>query len=208
MNPEPEGKIVVTEAEMSFEEFLAWADEDTHAEWVGGKVVPKMPTSRLHQRCNGFLYRMVAAWLDHHPVAEVLPPPFLIRLTAPDGRLILREPDLTVVLNEHLDRLTEQYLEGAPDLIVEIVSAGRRAIDRGEKFYEYEAVGVPEYWVIDPERRQAEFAQLNPQGIYQVVYSGSEGVYHSKVLPDFWLRVEWLWQQPPLPHILREWGLM
>ncbi len=113
-----------------------------------------------------------------------------------------------MVLNEHLDRLTEQYLEGAPDLVVEIVSAGRRATERGEKFDEYEAAGVPEYWVIDPERKQAEFAQLNPQGVYQLVYSGSEGVYRSQVLPNLWLRVEWLWQQPPLPEILRAWGLI
>jgi Uma2 family endonuclease len=209
-NPIPgrEGKVVVSEAEMSLEQFLAWADEDTHAEWVSGRVIPKMPASRVHQRCNGFLYKLVATWLDHHPIGEVLPPPFLVRLTMPDGKQMLREPDLIVVLNEHLDRLTEQYLEGAPDLVVEIVSAGRRATDRGEKFDEYEAAGVPEYWMIDPERKQAEFAQLNEQGVYQLVYSGSQEVYRSQVLPNFWLRVEWLWQQPPLPEILQAWGLI
>jgi hypothetical protein len=46
-NPTPgrEGKVVVSEAEMSLEQFLAWADEDTHAEWVSGRIIPKMPAS-------------------------------------------------------------------------------------------------------------------------------------------------------------------
>jgi Uma2 family endonuclease len=209
-NPIPglEGKVVVSEAEMRLEQFLAWADEDTHAEWVSGRVIPKMPASVRHQEYNGFLHLLMGSWVSFHQVGRVFHPPLVVRLTMPDGKQILREPDLIVVLNEHLDRLTEQYLDGAPDLVVEIVSAGRRATDRGEKFDEYEAAGVPEYWVIDPERKQAEFAQLNPQGVYQLVYSGSEGVYHSQVLPNFWLRVEWLWQQPPLPEILRAWGLI
>lgn len=113
-----------------------------------------------------------------------------------------------MVLNEHRERLQEQYFEGAPDLVVEIVSAGRRAAARGEKFYEYEAAGVPEYWIIDPERQQAEFAQLNAQGVYQVVFSGSQGVYRSQVLPDFWIEVAWLWEQPPLPKVLGAGGLV
>jgi Uma2 family endonuclease len=179
-NPIPglEGKVVVSEAEMSLEQFLAWADEDTHAEWVSGRVIPKMPASVRHQEYNGFLHLLMGSWVSFHQVGRVFHPPLVVRLTMPDGKQILREPDLIVVLNEHLDRLTEQYLDGAPDLVVEIVSAGRRATDRGEKFDEYEAAGVPEYWVIDPERKQAEFAQLNPQGVYQLVYSGSEGVYY------------------------------
>ncbi len=202
------GKMALSEATLRLEEFLKAADEDTHAEWVGGKVIPKMPASRAHQRCNGFLYRIIASWLDYHPIGDVLPPPFLIRLTTPEGEPILREPDLIVVLNEHRERLQEQYFEGAPDLVVEIVSAGRRATDRGEEFYEYEAAGVPEYWIIDPERQQAEFAQLNAQGVYQVVFSGSHGVYRSQVLPDFWIEVAWLWEQPPLPKVLGAWGLV
>ena len=203
-----EGKVTLSEATLRLEEFLKEAEEDTHAEWVGGRVVPKMPASRAHQRCNGFLYRIIASWLDYHPIGEALPPPFLVRLTTPEGEPILREPDLIVVLNEHRERLQEQYFEGAPDLVVEIVSAGRRATDRGEKFYEYEAAGVPEYWIIDPERQQAEFAQRNAQGVYQVVFSGATGVYHSQVLPGFWMEVAWLWEQPPLPKVLQAWGLI
>ena len=71
-----------------------------------------------------------------------------------------REPDLLFIAQEHLDRLKGTYLEGPADLVVEIVSPDSGARDRGEKFYEYERGGVPEYWLLDYARRQAEFYQL------------------------------------------------
>ena len=73
--------------------------------------------------------------------------------------------------------------------------------DQGEKFYEYEAGGVPEFWLIDPPRKWAEFYQLNQEQRYTTVFTEKEGVYHSAMLQDFWLRVEWLWQEL-LPHPL------
>lgn len=64
-----------------------------------------------------------------------------------------------------------------------------------------------EYWLIDPEARQADFFHLDDQGVYQPAPVGRDGVYRSGVLPGVWLRVEWLWQEP-LPtemSVLREW---
>jgi Uma2 family endonuclease len=197
----------VPEGEMTFEEFLAWGDEDTHAEWVKGKVIPKMPASVKHQESNSFLHLLIGSWVQFHQVGKVFHPPLLVRLTLPNGDTVAREPDLVVLLNAHLDRLREQYVEGAPDLIVEIVSPSYRATDRGEKFYEYEAAGVPEYWMIDPDRQYAEFVQLDEQGVYGVVLSGSKGVYRSKVLDGFWLQVEWLWQQPSVWEVFKAWAL-
>ena len=70
------------------------------------------------------------------------------------------------------------------------------------------AVAVPEYWIIDPEREYAEFWQLDNTGAYRVAYAGSTGVYHSRELPGFWLRLEWIWRQQPLLDVLREWGIL
>ncbi|GIV05528.1 MAG: hypothetical protein KatS3mg016_1103 [Fimbriimonadales bacterium] len=65
----------------------------------------------------------------------------------------------------------------------------------------------PEYWIVDPDREYAEFWQLDETGAYRVAFAGSEGVYRSRELNGFWLRVEWLWQQPPMATVLQEWGL-
>ncbi len=66
-------------------------------------------------------------------------------------------------------------------------------------------LNTTEYWLIDPLRERSEFYRLDAEGRYEVIFAGREGVYRSEVLPGFWLRVEWLWQEP-LPHPLRVLG--
>jgi len=180
---------------MTYEEFLAWADEDTLAEWVDGEVVMYSPASRRHQDIRGFLYEALRGYVRPRHLGEVIQAPFQMKLERG------REPDLLFVASEHLDRLKETYLDGPADLVVEIVSPESAGRDRGDKFYEYARGGAPEYWLIDPQMEWAEFYQLE-EGRYRLAFSGKEGEYHALVLPDFWLRVEWLWQEP-LPSSTR-----
>jgi len=113
-----------------------------------------------------------------------------------------REPDVMFLLQEHLNRLRSTYLEGPADLVVEIISPESVGGDRGEKFLEYEAGGVPEYWLIDPQRQQAEFYQLGPDERYHPVFPDEAGRYHAQTVAGFWLQVSWLWQDP-LPSPVR-----
>lgn len=199
-------KPVPTEP-VSFEQFLEWLDEDTHAEWVEGRVILKMPVSVKHLESSSILHAMLHAWIDYHQLGKVYTAPLQVKLTLPDGSQRSREPDLVVVLHDRLAQLTEQYFDGAPNLIVEILSPSTRAVDRGEKFVEYEAAGVSEYWVIDPEREYAEFWQLDATSVYRAAFAGSAGVYRSREVAGLWLQVEWLWSQPSLLEVLQAWGL-
>ncbi len=186
---------------MTYEEFLAWADEDTLAEWVDGEVIMLSPASYQHQRLSDFLGAVLGIYVETCHLGQVLSAPFQMRLA-----LSGREPDLLFVSEERMNIVRETYLDGAADLVVEIASPESVARDRGEKFVEYEIAGVSEYWLLDPERRRAEFYHLGADNNYQVALPDAEGVYHSKVVPGFWLRVEWLWERPlpPALDILRE----
>ncbi|MCS7065097.1 MAG: Uma2 family endonuclease, partial [Fimbriimonadales bacterium] len=126
----PQGRV-------SFEEFLEWLDEDTHAEWVDGEVIPKMPVSVKHQKESSFLYQILSSWLNYHRLGETHHPPLLVKFTLPNGKSVAREPDIVVILNTNPGVFTEQYFEGAPDLIVEILSPSNRNIDRLTKYEEY-----------------------------------------------------------------------
>jgi Uma2 family endonuclease len=183
---------------ITYEEFLDWADEDTLAEWVDGRIVMTSPASNEHQDISSFLSAVLRIFTELSSLGIVRAAPFQMKLE--HGR----EPDLLFITNEHLARLKPTYLDGAADLVVEIISPESAGRDRGEKFMEYEAGGVVEYWLIDPQRRWAEFYQLRG-GRYHLAYAGEEGDYHAHVLPGFWLRVEWLWQQPmpPVLDVLR-----
>ncbi|MBC7324398.1 MAG: Uma2 family endonuclease, partial [Moorella sp. (in: Bacteria)] len=127
---------------------------------------------------------------------QVFTAPFLVRL--PEPVRWGREPDIIFIKQENLGRLQANYLDGAPDLVVEITSPESLARDRGEKFREYEAAGVPEYWLVDLDRRQAEFYHLEADGRYHLSTAGAAGVYYSRIIPGLGLKIEWLWQDPPL----------
>ena len=91
-----------------------------------------------------------------------------------------------------------------------IITSDSIARDRGDKFVEYEAGSVTEYWLIDPLRQQAEFYQLAADGRYRLVLPDAGGTYHSRVVSGFRLRPAWLWAEP-LPKVLdvaRELGLL
>lgn len=65
-----------------------------------------------------------------------------------------------------------------------------------------------EYWIIDPERRQAAFYRRGRGGVFRPVNVGDDGTFRSTVLKGLWLRVHWLWDRPPLMAVLKEWGLV
>lgn len=195
----PQGKI-------SFEEFLAWADEDTRAEWEDGQIIVMSPASLEHQELSGWLSTILRVYTRRRNLGQILTAPFLVRLQIPQQG---REPDLIFIKTEHLDRLQHSYLLGPPDLVVEIVSTESIGRDRGRKFVEYEADGIPEYWLLDPLRQEAEFYQLGSDNHYHLSLPDPTGVYHSLSVSGFWLKVSWLWHKP-LPDeldILQELGI-
>lgn len=183
-----------TDVHVSFEDFLKH-DEHTCAEWVNGEVIPMSPASDRHQNVSGFLEAILRIYVESKNLGIIRSAPYLMRLNEHTAR----EPDLLFLLNDHQDRLLPTYLDGPADLAIEIVSPDSLGRDRGDKFAEYEQAGISEYWLIDPIRQQAEFYQL-VNNHYQTI-DLIDGIYHSKVLSDFQLKEDWLWQDP-LPNVL------
>jgi Uma2 family endonuclease len=192
---------------ISYEDFLLWDGENQRLEWVDGRVVEMSPIPREHVDVGLFLLRLISEYVERRNLGRVLFDPLQMK-TGPD--LPGRAPDILFVAQQNVGRLKRLHPDGPGDLVVEIISPGSRAVDRGEKCYEYEQGGVPEYWLIDPDRKQAEFYQRGADAIYHFIPPGPDGVYHSKELPGLWLKTDWLWQQP-LPtvlSILKEWKLI
>jgi len=180
---------------MTFEQFLAEVPEDVRAEWVDGEVIFFMPTDIRHQRIGQWLAELLGTFVRLFSLGEVLGMQTGMR-TVP-GRAF-REPDLLFIGPERASRLTEKWVEGGADLVVELISDDSVRRDRVEKLVEYAAVGIPEYWVFDTRKgmERADFYQLGPSGTYQAQPLDAAGRYHSRVLPGFWLDPSWLWQSP------------
>lgn len=192
---------------MTYEQFLEWDFENPHVEWVKGEVIEMAPVSNQHQDVRGFLYMLFKHFVEENDLGHLLDDPFQMK-TGPD--LPGRAPDIQFIATRNLGRLKKNHLKGPADLVVEIISPGSRGTDRGDKFYEYEKGGVKEYWLIDPERKRAEFYLLGRDKQYHLMPIADDGIFRSAVMKGLWLRVEWLWQRP-LPKVitvLKEWGLV
>jgi Uma2 family endonuclease len=180
----------------SYEAYLEWEHEGGLAEWVEGKVIIHDMPKQEHQRCVAFLDRLLGLFVRLFHLGTVYIAPYPMRMH-PGGNA--REPDVLFVAAQHQHRLTRTELVGPADLVIEVVSDESVHRDRSHKFGEYAQGGVREYWILDPRpgHEQADFYVLDAHGHYQPAPVSDNGVYHSQVLPGFWLRVTWLWQDDP-----------
>jgi Uma2 family endonuclease len=186
---------------MSYAEYLEYAGDSQIVEWVDEEVIIYMPPIPTHQEVVVFLSQLLNSFIGFFGFGKLLIAPLEVKLW-PGGPS--REPDIIFIRRENLSRITEQKVEGAPDLVVEVISPGSVSVDRVAKFSEYERAGVGEYWIIDPRphQRQADFYVLGEDGLYHDRSVDEAGIYHSVIIPDFWLNLTWLWQEPlPNPQL-------
>lgn len=205
--PSPATEVMRRRA--TYEAYLEEASETRVVEWVDGEIIEYMPPSIEHQDLIGFLLQLMAGFVAEFDLGKVVVAPTEVKLW-PGGPS--REPDLFFVAKARLSGFDKWRFNGAPDLVVEVVSPGSVREDRVRKFTEYEQAGVREYWLVDPRpnQRTVECFRRDDAGIFQPVEADGEGRIHSAVLASreapFWLHVAWLWQEP-LPRasaLLRE----
>lgn len=190
---------------MTEEEFDNWHDELVRGEWVNGEVITMSPANVEHLDLGAFIDRVMGLFVAEHNLGKVIPE-LQVRLNL-GKKIVRRVPDVVFITRERLNILTATYAEGAPDLVIEIVSPDSTKRDWREKLQEYEAAGVREYWVVDPLSKQVEVYALSAKR-YQVLPEKG-GAVHSRVLPGFFLKQAWLFQDPrPNPRaVLKELGI-
>ena len=132
---------------LTYEDFLELPDDGRQHEIIDGEhYVTASPVTR-HQRILGNLQFSIKAFLRDHDLGEVFLSPLDVLLSDFD----IVEPDLIYLGRERWSVLTEANLQGAPDLVVEILSPGTQGRDLGLKRKLYERSEVREYWIVDPD---------------------------------------------------------
>jgi Uma2 family endonuclease len=172
------------------DEFEAWCDEDTKAEYIDGEVIEIPPESPRHgSACTSF-----GCLLDLFVGKSQLGVVFATgKIQVRLRRGLRRSPDIVLVKNSGMDIVKEYYIDGAPDLVVEFVSPESAIRDWHEKYIEYEAAGVREYWLIDRQQQRAAAYCLGDDRRYHPIAS-RDGKLYSTVLPGFWIKLEWFWE--------------
>ena len=159
--------------------------EYQRAELIQGVLYMLAAPGRMHQfLVTELLYRIRRHIDDHRGGCRTYTAPFDVRLFADNTTCVL--PDILVVCDKK--KLTDKGCCGAPDWVIEIVSAGNSKHDYVIKKAQYRNAGVREYWIIDPFRKKLTvytFASSEEPKIY-----GYEEVVPSEVLPGFTVRID------------------
>lgn len=180
---------------MSEQEFHDWCDPDVRAEWVDGEVILLSPVNVPEFRLNLWLCNLLSM-VAGPDVGEVFGIEVQIRLPSIKQR---RNPDVFFVARSRANIVKHNFVDGAPDLIMEIVSPDSESRDWRDKYIDYEKSGVREYWVIDPSSRRVEAYTLGREKKYRRIKE-VDGRVGSKVLRKLFIRPEWLWKTP-LPKV-------
>ena len=115
--PELQDLIIVAE-DISFEAYLTQFNGQ-NTEWHAGKVVQKMSNNERHQLILGFIFTLLTLYLSSKKSGRVFLAGFPMYIS---DDVPAREPDLMVVLNHKLEKVTETYLDGPADVVCEVVS--------------------------------------------------------------------------------------
>jgi Uma2 family endonuclease len=149
----------------TWDDFLA-LDEDDPRELIDGELVEvEVPTAR-HEDIVAMLAYFLTAWAQAGPGGRARGSGYKLRVS--DVRGVM--PDLQFYRRGN-DAVRDQdagLARGHPDLVVEVLSPSSRRYDRVTKLGWYAQLGVPEYWLVDPEMRTLERLVLR-DGAYVIV---------------------------------------
>jgi Uma2 family endonuclease len=173
----------------TFEDFCLLVKDGQKADLIDGVIYIASPENTGANELFVWMAAVITLYVRAKRLGKVYGSRVAFRL----GERQAPEPDLAVVLKERLHLVKRGYVEGPPDLAVEIVSPESVDRDYQKKRAQYEA-GVPEYWIVDEVEQRVTLLRLATTGKYREVRP-RKGVLHSEVLSGFWLRPEWLWQQ-------------
>lgn len=140
------------EEQLRRDAFYEWIDESTKAEFINGEVVMHSPAKEKHTAIRERLSTLLNIFVELNEIGAIRGEKAMIHLLRNSY-----EPDICFWKKEKSDLFDpEMSLYPAPDFVVEILSKGTKAKDRGVKFDDYALNGISEYWIIDPDKEIVE----------------------------------------------------
>ena len=143
----------------------------------GDLVLSPSPTTK-HQVISGRLHLLLANIFADRGLGRVMYAPLDVVLSDHD----VAQPDLLFVSNERSGIVEDANVQGAPDLVVEILSPGTAAYDRGYKLALYGRHGVREYWLVDTDARTIQVFGESEQGLDEHARHGRSGQFTTPLM--------------------------
>jgi len=171
---------------LTAEDFLEWLTPKRSADLIDGEIFMHSPVSIRHADLLNFLDRLMGAYIDRRKLGFLYREVVAVRLSSRNVFM----PDLAFYRADRKAQIRESHVDGAPDLVVEVLSSRTADRDVGPKFAEYEQHGVTEYWVLDPATLAHRFYRRD--GELLVEYADGEDRIESSTVTDFYVMRQWL----------------
>ena len=169
--------MAITAPPQTIEDLHAMPDDGLRYELIEGVIVVSPAPILAHQDVSKRLLQLVMPYETVHNLGWVYYAPTEVRLSP----MTAVQPDLLFVSRARASVLRPTHVEGAPDLVVEILSPSTRRRDLVDKLAVYEAAGVREYWLADPAQRRFVAYTLANGRFEPIPQIG--GIVRSAVLP-------------------------
>ena len=153
--PIPTGKIVLT-----YEDYVLLPNDGKRYEILEGELNVTPAPSTKHQTASVNLLVLLSQHIKERDLGKLFHAPIDLILESTS----VLQPDLLFVSKARKNIITERAIEGAPDLVVEILSPTTSRTDRATKAQIYARHSVPVYWIVDPEREAIEIYLLEADG--------------------------------------------
>ncbi len=132
---------------MTYDQYCLLPEDRNRYELIDGELIVTPSPERQHQEIGGLLYSRLLNYVESHSLGKV----FIAPLDTLLDRYTVLQPDILFVSQERLAEVAKRWIEGPPDLVVEVPSPSTKEIDRKRKLAVYSQFGVREYWIVDPE---------------------------------------------------------
>ena len=162
--------------------------EDHPCELIDGVIYNMYSPTLRHQSVSGAIYRQLWNYVDVHG-KNCMPfiAPADVRLDRDERTMVV--PDVFVLCQPDDDRIdNDKYINGAPDLIIEVLSPSTRRKDMFTKLHKYEAAGVREYWIVDLQKEKVIvylFGEESDVSLYGFDSEVPVGIYKGECVIDF-----------------------
>jgi Uma2 family endonuclease len=165
----------------------ALPESDQRYELIDGDLLVSRAPHIVHQFAISNLLYALKEYLSRNPIGRVVPEPGVVLSDNDSVR-----PDIAYLTNERfIEILSGGKLHGAPDLVIEILSAGveNERRDRNIKRRLYGKYGVKEYWIVDWHAINVEVHRLGESGLALIETLGDEDSLTTPLLPGFEYKV-------------------
>jgi Uma2 family endonuclease len=168
---------------LDYDDYAAIPPNGKRYELLEGNVHVTPAPSPLHQWVSKRLQRQLEAYFEARGLGRVYDAPIDVILTPHD----VVQPDLVVVTD--LGQVSARGIEGAPALLVEILSPSTLLYDRTTKSRRYAALGVAHFWLLEPEARRLECYRLEGQGYRLAVSAEGDATVEHPDWPGLLVRL-------------------